>query len=795
MSVSETYDTLSAGSTRDKSPYRTNSDCDIKLIRELVKKRGIIKGRLTRFINYLKSFDGIDVLPSQNVMDLKLRIQGVTSLYTEFNCIQTQLEEAVLDSDLDEQLNQRESFEDSYYTVLAKAECIILKSNASTTKLNGNHNLNSVKLPTITIPTFDGSYEHWLEFRDTFLSLVHNSTEISSIQKFHYLKSSLKGSAELVIDSLEFSSANYDIAWELLLNRYNNSRLLLHNHVKSLFNIQTIGKESPVLIRKLIDTVLKNLRALKVLGEPTDSWDTLIIYLIVSKLDKTTEREWEQFRGTLYSETGDSKTKLKVDHLMNFLKSRADMLETLSVSHSKPDNNYKQTLHANTRVHCNVSTHDSSKSNVTQPKKLCLMCKKPHPLYSCQQFLDTDVLGRLNFVKQNNLCVNCLRQGHTVADCRFGPCRLCNDKHNSLVHRNTHDLNAHKSPASMLSLHSIKEPLTEAPQQAVASATPATSTQSHNLNTSGSIQVNKAHIDDLRCDLSSVHQPVLLSTALIEIADIHNKYHTARALLDSGSQRSFITKKLCDSLNLPLIQSTHEIRGVGNSVTQTTQMCNIDIQSRTAAYKTNLQCFVLSNITSALPSVPIQSAQIRIPDKMLLADPFFYKSHDIDILIGADKFWDLLNTEKIRLCNGPFLHDTKLGWIISGPIYNNAKHFNYSNCNFTQSFDSQLRKFRELEELPRVSEIHEITKKVPWRHISGKHNPADLVSRGVKLEDLPSASLWWDGPSLLHDNTFDSTKPMSTDYSEIAQKDLPETKIKQVLALTSQTQSPVFVSF
>ncbi|XP_063833936.1 uncharacterized protein LOC135083100 [Ostrinia nubilalis] len=41
----------------------------------------------------------------------------------------------------------------------------------------------------------------------------------------------------------------------------------------------------------------------------------------------------------------------------------------------------------------------------------------------------------------------------------------------------------------------------------------------------------------------------------------------------------------------------------------------------------------------------------------------------------------------------------------------------------------------------RVSEIHEITKEVPWRHISGKHNPADLVSRGVKLEDLPSAVL------------------------------------------------------
>ncbi|KAG7297753.1 hypothetical protein JYU34_018477 [Plutella xylostella] len=64
---------------------------------------------------------------------------------------------------------------------------------------------------------------------------------------------------------------------------------------------------------------MKNLRALNTLGEPTDSWDTLIIYMVVSKLDAVTEREWEQHKVSTLSQAGDSKPGLKVDDLLKFL--------------------------------------------------------------------------------------------------------------------------------------------------------------------------------------------------------------------------------------------------------------------------------------------------------------------------------------------------------------------------------------------------------------------------------------------------------------------------------------------
>ncbi|KAK9712250.1 Protein of unknown function (DUF1759) [Popillia japonica] len=181
------------------------------------------------------------------------------------------------------------------------------------------HASNSVniKLPTIKLPKFEGKYSNWLEFRDTYESLIHTNASINEIQKFHYLRASLEGSAAQVIHSLEFTARNYAVAWEALLDRYNNNRLLVMNHVQGLFNIESISKESAESLRKIIDSVSKNLRALEQLDQPTSNWDTLIVYLITSKLDAVTLREWENYKS--------DKNVPNFSDLKTFLKARADL--------------------------------------------------------------------------------------------------------------------------------------------------------------------------------------------------------------------------------------------------------------------------------------------------------------------------------------------------------------------------------------------------------------------------------------------------------------------------------------
>ncbi|XP_059046626.1 uncharacterized protein LOC131842124 [Achroia grisella] len=556
-------------------------------------------------------------------------------------------------------------------------------------------------------------YDSWIEYRDSFLSLVHNSDELSDIQKFHYLKSSLKGSAELfdccsMFDSVEFSASNYAVAWELLLNRYNNSSLLVHNHVKALFTISKLTKESPHSLRTLSDNILRNLRALKILGEPTEYWDTLIIFIITSKLDETTEREWEQYKCTTRKHISDNKSPLKVDDLLMFIRDRADMLETLQVSHNSNINSNKQSAVSHNmshnvthktsqhKIHCNVSTN-KPQHQITFTKKFCLMCNADHPLYSCQRFLDTDLDTKLQFISDNKLCENCLRLGHSVDVCRFGPCRKCTKKHNTLIHNDATD------HTQVISMHSVNIAVSNpgAAHASPATIPPPADSIPRQMSYS---QVNSAHIGNSNehNNQSMCMQPVLLSTAMVEIVDKYNNIHIARALLDCGSQYCFISKALCDLIYINLIQSTCEIRGVGNTITKSTQICEVELKSRINKYSACIKCFVLSCITSTLPAtVYNQGAQsIRTPDNIQLADPYYYESQNIDILIGADLFWDLLCEGKMRLSNGPFLQNTKLGWIVSGPIDLNIRNNKIPiQCNFIQSINTQL------QELPKVTDI------------------------------------------------------------------------------------------
>lgn len=107
--------------------------------------------------------------------------------------------------------------------------------------------------------------------RHVYLLHIHTNTSISKIQKFHYLRVSIKDSAALIIQSLDFSSENYKVAWDLLCSRYSNSRLLINNHVQALFKIVT--KESARALRNVIYVVNKNLRSLKTLKLHTGHWD------------------------------------------------------------------------------------------------------------------------------------------------------------------------------------------------------------------------------------------------------------------------------------------------------------------------------------------------------------------------------------------------------------------------------------------------------------------------------------------------------------------------------------------
>lgn len=144
---------------------------------------------------------------------------------------------------------------------------------------------DSLKLPRVSLPTFSGKYEEWISYRNMFHSMTKQNTILSDVQKIRYLLSSFKGEAFDVISSLEASAENYREAWQMLKDRYDNLSLIVGKHVKALFELLVMNRDNHATLRKLLDTILKHIRALKALKKPTDHWDDLMIHLVTSKLD------------------------------------------------------------------------------------------------------------------------------------------------------------------------------------------------------------------------------------------------------------------------------------------------------------------------------------------------------------------------------------------------------------------------------------------------------------------------------------------------------------------------------
>ena len=68
----------------------------------------------------------------------------------------------------------------------------------------------------------------------------------------------------------------------------------------------------------------------------------------------------------------------------------------------------------------------------------CLVCKEGHTIYSCPTFKGWNVGRKGEFVRENNLCYNCLSRGHPAHRCSSTTrCKECSGRHHSHLHRTT----------------------------------------------------------------------------------------------------------------------------------------------------------------------------------------------------------------------------------------------------------------------------------------------------------------------------------------------------------------------
>ena len=216
--------------------------------------------------------------------EVPVRLENLVALWTEFNEVQIELETLEESEEmLDTYLKERGEFERAYYRI--KGTLLMLDQPSSEAQNVAAHQERSnqssnVKLPDIKLPVFSGDFESWMNFHDLFISLVHSSVSLSTIQKFYYLRSSLSGEALKLIQTIPISNEQYSVAWNLLVSHFQNPRRPKRSYVQSLFDFPSMKRESASELHTLLEKFQTNVKILKQLGENTDHWDVLLIYVL-----------------------------------------------------------------------------------------------------------------------------------------------------------------------------------------------------------------------------------------------------------------------------------------------------------------------------------------------------------------------------------------------------------------------------------------------------------------------------------------------------------------------------------
>ncbi|XP_036346464.1 uncharacterized protein LOC118755748 [Rhagoletis pomonella] len=336
--------------------------------------------------------------------------------------------------------------------------------------------------------------------------------------------------------------------------------------------------------KRLYNTTNETINALRVLKEPVEHWDSILLFILEKKLDSETHTLWYRDRKSDESTT--------IQHFLNFLEKRVFELENTS----------KGTNH---QSHQSYNKQKQSRT-FTTVMQACPVCSSNHPLYNCSKFKELNVEARRKVVQQGNMCFNCLQANQQAVNCKRSFCRKCNGKHNTLLH--------------------LDRSSTEK-QQTSASQPPMRSDEST------SISVNS---------LQSPQSITLLPTALVVVEDATGSLQQCRALLDSGSQGTLISAACVQRLQLKPKYDNTILYGVG-ATDGSRSKGKVYISIHALQGKTiSTEELCLSNLTRNLPSHKVSSQTTEFFKHLELADPYYDKPGRIDLILGADVLADCI---------------------------------------------------------------------------------------------------------------------------------------------------------
>ncbi|XP_073944568.1 uncharacterized protein [Choristoneura fumiferana] len=281
---------------------------------------------------------------------------------------------------------------------------------------------------------------------------------------------------------------------------------------------------------------------------------------------------------------------------------------------------------------------------------------------------------RYEYVKNKNLCFNCLVPGHSASRCRVPvSCRICQRRHHSLLHQS----NERELAGSM------------------KSSQPLASTQ-HVVEDQEELIANTM----IASHLTTRPGVALLATAVVEATSKLGHIIPLRALVDQGSQASFISEKATQLLKLDRQPAKGSVTGVGSTRTNIKHVVQLQLKSRwDATYVLPIQAYVMpKQLTTKIPTKEIMTQPWPHLQGLQLADPTWFTSGPIDLLLGVKEYARIVQQHLIKGPPGtPSAHKTDLGWILFGEVSSKAQEATHLVMHHQVDVEDMLKSIWEID--------------------------------------------------------------------------------------------------
>lgn len=484
-------------------------------------------------------------------------------------------------------------------------------------------------LPKVELPKYDGNILRYWSFIRQFETQVEGRTRDPGHRMLHLMNCCI-GEARDAIEGCIIlpPDEGYAKARELLKRLFGRCHVVSRKLIEEVIGFPRISKYNTESLTKLYVKMTNCWTSLSQMNYLADLNSMNTLQQIADKFYEELNDRWVRETCHIY----ESGREPEFTDMMEFINQEAVVAQSSfaerRITHDRskgiytghnPKNEWKP---SGTRVDDRQRATSSRVINLvdripeTKEERLsCLLCKEPHVVAQCDDYLRLSISDRWEAIKTNGGCFSCLGAGHVVKDCRNRqPCGTegCGKRHHPSLHRESNTRSV---------MNSVR-----------------------NEETGVSLGV----------------MPVRLSGPKRTV--------TIYALLDSGANTTLLTKDALDKVGIVGVPTEIKINTINGRTSMKAVRCDFLVQATDMSDNVQVTgAFAVERLPVRLSSGTIDYAR-RWPH--LAGIPASSQGGErVEMIIGCDQpkaHW----VKDVRLGNEsqPFGIKTPLGWIVLGPM-------------------------------------------------------------------------------------------------------------------------------